>query len=122
MKKNKVFQNLIVFLSFFSPCVLRAQRTGNFSFFEDVLEGISTVLGSLIPVLIGIALLVFIWGLVLFIGKSGDDKSHEEGRKRMVWGIVALFVMVSVWGIVALLGTLLGIGGTDSMDPPDVLN
>ena len=54
-----------------------------------------------LPVLEGLALLVFIWGLAKFIMKSGDEKSHEEGIALMKWGLLALFVMLSFTAIVA---------------------
>ncbi|MEK7187157.1 MAG: hypothetical protein AAB690_02570 [Patescibacteria group bacterium] len=63
---------------------------------------------SLMPILGGVALLVFFWGLVKFIAKSGDEKSHQDGRSLMVWGLIALFVMVSFLGIVYLFYDDLG--------------
>lgn len=54
-----------------------------------------------LPVLEGLALLVFIWGLVKFIWKAGDEKSHEEGIALMKWGLLALFVMLSFTAIIA---------------------
>ena len=51
---------------------------------------------------VALALLFFFWGLAQFILKSGDAASHEEGKNKMVWGVIALFVMVSIWGIVGL--------------------
>ncbi len=56
-----------------------------------------------IPIVAAIALLVFFWGLAKFILHAGDDKSHETGKELMKWGIISLFVMVSVWGIVLFL-------------------
>lgn len=56
-----------------------------------------------IKLLVGVALLTFFWGLVRFIFKVGGDEKVEEGRNLMVWGLVALFVMVSVWGIISFL-------------------
>ncbi len=53
------------------------------------------------PVLAGLSLLVFIWGLVKFIMKAGDAKSHEEGIALMKWGLIALFVMLSFSAIIA---------------------
>ncbi len=58
---------------------------------------------QLIPLLVGVALLVFFWGLVKFIYKAGSETAHEEAKNIMVWGIVGLFVMVSIWGIVSFL-------------------
>jgi hypothetical protein len=68
------------------------------------LGGLIGAFGGLISVAIGIvvaiALLVFFWGLTKFIFKAGDEKAQAEGRNTMVWGLIALFVMVSTWGIV----------------------
>mgnify|MGYP001563865871 FL=1 len=56
-----------------------------------------------IPVVAGLALVVFFWGLAKFILKAGDEKGREEGKQVMKWGIVALFVLVSIWGIIFFL-------------------
>lgn len=65
----------------------------------------------------GIALVAFLWGLAKFIFRvGGDEKAVESGRTLMIWGVVALFVMVSVWGIVAFFEEAFGLpkrtGGT----------
>ena len=54
-----------------------------------------------VPVLASLSLLVFIWGLVKFIAKAGDEKGHEEGIALMKWGLIALFVMLSFSAIIA---------------------
>ena len=30
----------------------------------------------------------------------------------MIWGVIALFVMVSIWGIIAFLGEVIGLDET----------
>ncbi len=73
-----------------------------------------------LPIVLGIALLYFLWGVAIFIFKANNDKEREEGKKKIVYGLVALFVMVTVWGIVKLLGVIfLGNplwNGVDSLD------
>ncbi len=39
----------------------------------------------------------------------------------MIWGIVALFVIVSVWGLVSLLQLLTGAGGGGTPTAPPLL-
>jgi ABC-type Fe3+-siderophore transport system permease subunit len=56
-----------------------------------------------IPVVIGLAFLFFLWGLMKFILVAGDEKAKEEGKRIMIWGTIALFVMVSIWGIVNII-------------------
>lgn len=52
----------------------------------------------LVPLVFVLALLFFFWGMAKYIWSAGTDK--EEGKKIMIWGVVALFVMTSVWGLV----------------------
>lgn len=75
----------------------------------------------LFPIAVGLAVLFFIWGLAVFILRSGDEKSAEEGKRKMFWGVLALFVIVSIWGIVAFLGNILGVtqGGTGAVPGVD---
>jgi hypothetical protein len=77
---------------------------------KGYITDIGRIVEALTVVAAGAALLVFFWGLVKFITKAGDEGAVEEGRRLMLWGIVALFVMVSVWGLVQFLNTELGIG------------
>ena len=57
---------------------------------------------QIIPLLVGVTLLSFFWGLAKFIRAAGDEKKITEGKEFMKWGIVGLFVMVSIWGLVNL--------------------
>ena len=76
-----------------------------------------------IPVAVGIALVVFIWGVVKMLAgmKVGQsDKAVTEGKKRMVWGVVALFMVVSIWGIVEILRVTFVGTAVPSRDAPIV--
>jgi FtsH-binding integral membrane protein len=68
---------------------------------HSLLKIFTDILQSLFPILIGAALMFFIFGLVRFISKSGDAKTHAEGRQFMIWGLIGLFVMIAFMGIVA---------------------
>lgn len=57
----------------------------------------------LVPFIIALALLVFLWGIFKLVFAGGSELDVKEGTKFMTWGIVSLFVMVSVWGLVAIL-------------------
>ena len=58
------------------------------------------IIVSLLPVLVSLSFLVFIWGIVKFISKSSTDKGIEEGKALIVWGLIALFVLLSFSGII----------------------
>jgi len=77
-----------------------------------LINAVGNLLNPLIAILVGVAMIVFFWGLVKFIFKLGGDVKVEEGRRLMVWGIVALFVMLSVWGIIGFFQRQLGLPDT----------
>lgn len=92
---------------------------GGGSSIQQLISSFGGILSQLIPLAAGIALLYFLWGLTTFIWVSGDAKQHQQGKSKMIWGITALFVMVSIWGIIDLLrSNLLGIAPTNPpVDP-----
>ena len=75
---------------------------------------------SVIPLIFALALAMFIWGVVQYVIKSDEEAKKEKGRQFMIWGIIALTVMVSVWGLVAILGNTFGIdtGFVPQVRPP----
>jgi len=55
------------------------------------------------------ALATFLWGMVIFIKDADIPAEQKKGQDRMMWGLAALFVMVSVWGIVRMFQGFLGV-------------
>ena len=56
-----------------------------------------------IPVLIAIALIVFLVGIVKFVSSGDNEEKRQSGRNIMVYGIIVLFVMFAFWGLVRLI-------------------
>lgn len=83
--------------------------SADLGFFDDLIQQIGDLINLLVPILIALALVFFLWGLVTFIWNSGDESARDEGKKKMIWGIIALFIIVSVWGLVQLLNQLTGV-------------
>lgn len=75
------------------------------------------LISRLITIAAGLALLAFFWGLAMFIFRvGGDEKAVDKGKVLMKWGLIALFVLVSVWGIIRFFqGELLT--GIDMSNP-----
>lgn len=106
-------------LGLLTPMFALAQP--NLGWFESLLDQFGGLVSTMIPIAIAIGLLVFIWGLVQYIMNSGDDTAKTDGKNKMIYGIVALFVMVSVWGIVAVLGQIFNVTvGGDMTNTPGV--
>ena len=72
--------------------------------FHDLLSCyIQFKMQTYVPFLIAIAVLVFLIGVVRFVGAGDNEELRKSGRDVMIFGIIVLFVMVSVWGIVGLV-------------------
>ena len=100
-----------------APALAFAQTLGNL---ETLVESIGNLVGLALPIVVGIALLAFFWGLVKYIFAQGNEESKADAKKIMLWGVIALFVMVSVWGLVRFIGNALGIDQGDTIVVPTV--
>lgn len=72
--------------------------------FEKNIKGFAShivgiISSALIPFLITLALAWFIYGLASFIRAAENSDEREKGKKRMLWGILALFFMIAFIGI-----------------------
>ena len=85
------------------PVFALAQGAVQTGWFTNTITTLIDLIEAVIPLLIAIAVLYFIWGVVQFIINSGDEAARAEGKTKMIWGIVGLFIIVSVWGLVAFL-------------------
>lgn len=99
------------------PAIAGAQASGEGIIRLVDLTGV--IVSRLIPVIIGIAVLVFIWGILKYVVAKSDEE-QSEARKVMLYGIIVLFVMVSVWGLVNLLGDTLGLDSDAVPRAPDL--
>jgi len=67
---------------------------------------------SVMPLLITLAVVGFIWGVIqFFLGAENEDK-RKKGKQFMIWGLIAIFVIVSVWGLVGVISSTFGIDKT----------
>ena len=58
--------------------------------FKAVVCLLVDILLMLVPLLVGIALLVFFWGIVKFIRNAGSESAREDAKNIMFWGVVEL--------------------------------
>jgi hypothetical protein len=69
------------------------------------------IVNQLITLLVSLAIALFFYGIIKSMLSAGDPKARKEGINIMIYGIVALFVMVSLWGLVAILQNTFGVSG-----------
>lgn len=111
-------KKLVLALTALTPAFAFAQQLAGV---ETFVQSIGRLVALALPIVVAIALLAFFWGLVKFIFAQGNEEAKGEGKKIMIWGLVALFVMVAVWGLVGFIGQALNIQTTGgSITPPKV--
>ena len=69
--------------------------------FSDLVDTFIDILNSLIPLLIAAAIVYVIYTALMMVKEEGDKR--DEWRTKLIYGIVAVFVMVSVYGLVNIL-------------------
>jgi heme/copper-type cytochrome/quinol oxidase subunit 4 len=103
-------------LAFLPAFALAADLSG----INSLVVQVGRIIALLIPIMFALAIVYFFWGLVVFLRAAGDPKAQEAGRNQMIWGVIAIAVMVSVYGLVNWLRSTLGIGGETSIPLPSV--
>ena len=94
----------------FSPlAALALKETTNFF---ELLERVSAIIGTLVPFIIGLAVLVILWGLFNYIAGAGDEEKRGEAKQYIIWGIIGVFVMLSIWGLIGIVSNTFNIGNT----------
>ena len=84
--------------------------------FSSIVDKAINLANPFVGIIISVAVLYFLWGVAQFVLSAGDEKKVEEGRKTMLWGIIALFVMIAMWGLVALLLDTFGLYNTSTVN------
>ncbi len=70
---------------------------------DGLLNWLIYIAGRALPLLILAALVLFLFGIVKRFFWAKDTADKGEAGRYILWGVVALFVMVSVWGLVNVL-------------------
>jgi hypothetical protein len=101
----------------FLPVAAGAQGFGSL---DNALDTLTDWLNDLIPLMIGIAVVVFLWGVLKYVMAGDDAEKRKSGGALMAYGVLAIFVMVSVWGLVNILVDTFNLDNTVPTDIPEV--
>lgn len=98
--KNKIYKFILPISVLVLPILAMAQEP-RLEGIRGIALGLDDLVQILLPVAFSLALLFFFYGVAKYIWSEGQGK--EDGRKIMIWGVVALFVMTSIWGIIQFM-------------------
>ena len=111
MKILKLYRYALVlfFLTIFPTVVVHAAekttldncKAINFGTLGDIIKWAGcTMVTGVIPLLFTLATAAFIWGIIQYFLNPENEEKRKNGKSFMIWGLITLFVMVSMWGIV----------------------
>ncbi|PIR70563.1 MAG: hypothetical protein COU46_00920 [Candidatus Niyogibacteria bacterium CG10_big_fil_rev_8_21_14_0_10_42_19] len=66
------------------------------------------ILKPFITLLVVIATVLFLWGVIQLLSNQDNEEARSKGKQHIAWGIVGLFVIITVWGLVKVLCNTLG--------------
>lgn len=67
---------------------------------DDILGIIN---GIVVPVLLAIAFLYFLWGVYKYFFLGADEPGErEKGRMFVIWAVLGFVAIFSIWGLVAI--------------------
>ena len=115
----KKFISITTVLASVSPLIASAAVNT----IDNIIKQLLGFLSYVVPALITIAVIYFIWGVIAFM-TSSDEEAKKMGRTKIINGLIGLFVIVAFWGIIAVVKTTFNIGNTtgDSIVPLTPLN
>lgn len=86
---------------------------------EDIICKIGSVLDTIIPILVVLGVVYFVWGVVSYV-IGDDEEDKKKGRDRMIYGIIGLVVIVAMWGLVSIVSNTFDVGGYNQPILPTV--
>ena len=98
MKLIKTTKYGLVGLLFIMPVIALAIPT-----LGSIETAVLDLLNLIIPVLIAAAIVFFLWGVLKYVNSGDNAEERVQARALMTYGIIAIFVMVSLWGLIGLL-------------------
>ena len=109
------FVLVVLFLT--SPVFVMAAGTLN-----GIEDAALELLNSIIPVFVAAAVVFFLWSVLKYVNSGDNVEVRIQARGLMVYGVVAIFVLVSVWGFVGLLDGVFNLDNSNlPVDPNDII-
>ena len=119
MKKVK---SVVATLPLFMFPIMVSAQSMNFQYLNSFFGGIDILLSNFVlPLLMAVALVVFIWNVLrYFIWSADDPAGRETARTYIIYALLGLVLIVAVWGFVNLILGFFGLGNNSGFNnaPP----
>ena len=83
---------------------------------SSIVDAVQGQIGAIPQLLIGIAVIYFLVAVMQY-ASGGDDKTRGEAKTKILYGLIAIFIMVSFWTVLGILGDTIGQAPTPGSSP-----
>lgn len=88
--------------------------------FTDLMLNIGAFINTyLIPFVLMIGFVVFVWGMFkYFIAGAADEEARGNGKSLMIYAVLAFVLILSFWGLINFLTSSVGLEGQTLLNTP----
>jgi hypothetical protein len=61
------------------------------------------IINPLIGLMFSLAVVYFVYGLVRYLLSPDNEEIRKSSKSSMLWGVIGIFIMVSVYGIITIV-------------------
>lgn len=87
----------------------------------SILRTIGGILGYIIPILITLGVIYFIFGVVQYV-ISADEEVKKTAKSRIIQGLIGIFIITSFWGVLSVVENTFSVGGGKINSVPCIPN
>ena len=87
---------------------------------QSILRTIRSIVDTIVPLLMVIAVAVFLWGIVKYITSAGDEEKRKAAQGYIIYGLIGLFIMVAFWGLIRVVTGTFGISPGGTIELPQI--
>jgi hypothetical protein len=110
---------IISALSVLTPLVAYAATSKKLS---DVIADITGYLDQVLKLLMGFAVVMFVWYVIRYFIMQSDDTKRTEAAQYVMWSLIGFFIILSLWGLVNILISTFNLGSNSPGSLTNVQN
>ncbi len=76
-------------------------------------KAVVAIVNPILQVIFAIALVIFVYGIFEFVRGADSPEVRTKGQQHIMYGLIGIFIMVSVFTIIKILLNTLGVTGSE---------
>ena len=69
---------------------------------------VDNIVMPLLQLLFVVTMFYFVWGLFALFRDGDDSEAKKSAKNHILWGVIGIFIMISVYGIIRMVANTVG--------------